>query len=89
MHTITFYLATLWLALLFLALSVRVILTKKPLARTQVVNQLALPLVAMLTLWSLYHGNSYDLDAALVLSLLAFIGTVAAAIYRGKWRFFE
>jgi multisubunit Na+/H+ antiporter MnhF subunit len=40
--------------------------------------------VAMLALIALFEGTDYYLDTALVLALLSFVVTLAAALYRGE-----
>jgi multicomponent Na+:H+ antiporter subunit F len=46
-------------------------------------------LVALLSLFAAATGSAYYLDAALVLALLSFVGTVAAARYLGEDRVFS
>ena len=88
MHQIVFYIVTVWLALLFGFVAIRTITIKSSMNRIQTINTLTLPLIALLALFALNEGKSYALDGALILSLLSFVGTIAAAIYQGKWRYF-
>ncbi|HAX25337.1 MAG TPA: monovalent cation/H+ antiporter complex subunit F [Thermomicrobiales bacterium] len=88
MHGIVFNLATLWMAIL---IGVGVVLTLR--AGTLLVRVLALELVTtlLIALLALYAGGRHSanyLDAALMLALLAFIGTLAAARYHREGRVF-
>jgi multicomponent Na+:H+ antiporter subunit F len=88
MHPIVFYGATLWVALL---IAVSVALTLR--ARTVLVRVLAIDvvttmLVGLLGLFAGGRDSAHYLDAALVLALLAFVGTLAAARYDAEGRIF-
>ena len=52
--------------------------------RLLVLDTLTLLLVGLLALYSLYARSYYYLDAALVLALLSFVATLAAARYYGE-----
>ena len=56
--------------------------------RILALDTLTLILVALLVLYADARDSPYFLDAALILSLLAFLGTVAAARYHGERRIF-
>ncbi len=57
-------------------------------ARILALDTLTLILVALLVLFVDAFRTPYFLDAALVLSLLAFLGTLAAARYHGERKIF-
>jgi multicomponent Na+:H+ antiporter subunit F len=88
MHSIVFYGATLWLALL---IGVGVVLTlrapKIPL-RILGLDVVTTLLVGLLALFAGGRSSANYLDAALVLALLAFVGTLAAARYDAEGRIF-
>ncbi len=88
MHSIVFYGATLWLALL---IGVGVVLTlrapKIPL-RILGLDVVTTLLVGLLALFAGGRNSANYLDAALVLALLAFVGTLAAARYDAEGRIF-
>lgn len=88
MHSIVFYGATLWLALL---IGVGVVLTLRapriPL-RILGLDVVTTLLVGLLALFAGGRNSANYLDAALVLALLAFVGTLAAARYDAEERIF-
>lgn len=81
MGDVIFYVAAAWMTVLFCVSVVLVIRRRSPADRIQALDVLTLILVALLILFSDAQGTSYYLDAALVLALFSFIGTVAAARY--------
>ncbi len=88
MHSIVFYGATLWLALLIgvgVALTLRAPKISLRILGLDVVTTL---LVGLLALFAGGRNSANYLDAALVLALLAFIGTLAAARYDAEGRIF-
>ena len=88
MHEIVFYVAVTWMTVL---LTVGVVATiKLPLTggRILALDTLTLILTALLVLYGTAGRTSYYLDVALVLALLAFIGTLAAARYYGERKIF-
>ena len=88
MHELVFYTAVIWMTVLLVVGVVGVVRISSTTGRILALNPLALILVALLVL----HGNAqrtvYYLDAALILALLAFIGTLAAARYYGERKIF-
>lgn len=88
MHTLVFYLATVWLTLLLGASAVLVVQSRSLTVRVLALDTFTLIQVALLVLFAYANHSVYYLDAALILSLLAFIGTVAAARYHGEGRLF-
>lgn len=88
MHSIVFYGATLWLALLIgvgVALTLRAPKISLRILGLDVVTTL---LVGLLALFAGGRNSANYLDAALVLALLAFVGTLAAARYDAEGRIF-
>jgi multicomponent Na+:H+ antiporter subunit F len=56
--------------------------------RILALDMLTLILAALLVLYGDANRSAYYLDAALILALLAFVGTLAAARYHGERRIF-
>ncbi len=88
MHEIVFYLAFVWMTILLVVSVAAVIRLSTTAGRVLALDTLTLILVALLVLYSDAFRTSYYLDAALILSLLAFLGTVAAARYHGERKIF-
>ncbi|HVL31300.1 MAG TPA: monovalent cation/H+ antiporter complex subunit F [Solirubrobacteraceae bacterium] len=87
-HEAVFYVAVVWLTALVLACAVLLLRARSTGTRVLALDTLVLLLVGVLVLWSDSEGVAYFLDAALALSLLAFIGTLAAARFYGEGRMF-
>ena len=88
MHEIVFYVATAWTTVLLAVAVVAVIRVPSTAGRILALDTLTLVLVAFLVLYGNATDTSYYLDAALILALLAFIGTLAAARYYGERKIF-
>lgn len=88
MHEFVFYLAALWLTGLVIACALLVLRACSTASRILALDTLVLLLVGLLVLWSDAEGVPYFLDAALVLSVLAFLATLAAARFYGEGRVF-
>lgn len=88
MHDIVFYVAVVWLTALVLVCAVLLLRARSIGTRVLALDTLVLLLVGVLVLWSDSRGVPYFLDAALALSLLAFIGTLATARFYGEGRIF-
>lgn len=88
MHEIVFYFAFVWMTALLGASVAAVILLRSTAGRILALDMLTLILVALLVLYADANRTPHYLDAALVLSLLAFIATVALARYHGERRTF-
>jgi multicomponent Na+:H+ antiporter subunit F len=87
-HELVFYFAFVWMTVL-LAVSVAAVIRLPTTAgRILALDTLTLILVALLVLYADAERSPYYLDAALILALLAFMGTVAAARYYGDRRLF-
>ena len=87
-HETVFLLAALWLTLLLLACAVLVLRARSVASRILALDTLVLLLIGLLVLWSDSEGVSYFLDAALVLAVLGFAATLAAARFHGEGRLF-
>ncbi len=83
MHVLVFYLAMIWSAVLFGVTVFLVLRAKTGLARLLALDTLTLILIAFLILFVHANRATYYLDAVLMLALLSFIGTLAAAWYYG------
>ncbi|QYJ16130.1 hypothetical protein Rxycam_01961 [Rubrobacter xylanophilus DSM 9941] len=88
MHEVVFYAASVWMALLLLASVYAVIRIPHTTGRILALDTLTLVMVGILVLFVDAFRTPYFLDAALILSLLAFVGTVAAARYHSERRLF-
>ena len=88
MHEIVFYVAFVWITILLMASAAAVIRLRSTAARILALDLLTLILVALLVLYADSQHSSYYMDAALVLSLLAFLGTLALGRYHGERRIF-
>ncbi len=88
MHTIVSYFAFAWMTVLLAVMVAAVIRLSTTASRILALDTLTLILVALLVLYADTRDSPYFLDAALILALLAFLGTVAAARYHGERRIF-
>lgn len=88
MHSIVFDIATLWAAIL---IGLGVLLTLRAgsvLRRILALELVTTLLIALLALYAGGRDSANYLDAALMLALLAFIGTLAAARFHAERRIF-
>ncbi len=88
MHTAVFYAAALWMTGLLAVSVLLLVRARSSLSRILALDMLVLILIAELVLFADATRTSYFLDAALALSLLAFLGTLAAARFYGEGRLF-
>lgn len=88
MHIITFYLAFMWMTVLLGVSVVAVIRLSSTSSRILALDTLTLVLVGLLVLYGDAQRTPYYLDAALILSLLAFVATLVAARYHGERKIF-
>lgn len=88
MHEIVFQIAALWLAVLIIPCGLLVLRARSTGTRILALDTLILLIIGLLVLWSDSERVSYFLDAALLLALLAFMGTLAAARFHGEGRLF-
>ena len=88
MHEVVFYVAVTWMTVVLIVGVVATI--KLPLTggRILALDTLTLILTALLVLYGTAERTSYYLDVALILALLAFVGTLAAARYYGERKIF-
>lgn len=84
MHTFLFYLTIFWNAILFGVTVFLVLRARTILARLLALDTLTLILIAFLVLFVHESRAVYYLDAVLILALLSFIGTLAAAWFYGN-----
>ncbi len=88
MHEIVFYVAFGWMTILLVVSVAAVIWLRSTARRILALDMLTLILVALLVLYAESERSSHYMDAALVLSLLAFVGTLALGRYYGERRIF-
>lgn len=88
MHEIVFQIATLWLALLVVPCIVLILRARTGTGKILALDTLTLLLIALLVLWSDTERVPFFLDAALLLALLGFMGSLAAARYHSEGRIF-
>ncbi|MDI3340674.1 MAG: monovalent cation/H+ antiporter complex subunit F [Sphaerobacter sp.] len=88
MHAIVFYVATLWVGLLIAAGVVLTLRAHDTLTRVLAVEVITTLLIGLLVLYAGGRNSANYLDAALVLALLSFVGTLAAARYETEGRIF-
>jgi multicomponent Na+:H+ antiporter subunit F len=88
MHEIVFYLATGWLLGLLAVNTAFIVAARSAMVRVLALDTFTMVLIAVLVVFAYAHRSPYYLDAALVLALLAFVGTLAAARYHGEGKVF-
>ncbi len=88
LHELVFYAATAWLTVLLSVTVMAVIGISSTAGRILALDMLTLILVVLLVLYGDAERTPYYLDAALILALLAFIGTLAAARYYAERKIF-
>ena len=88
MHEIVFYAAFVWITVLLVVSAAAVVRLRSTARRILALDMLTLILVALLVLYSDSQRSPYYMDAALVLSLLAFVATLALGRYHGERRIF-
>ena len=88
MHEVVFYAAFVWMTVLLVVSTAAVTRLRSTASRILALDMLTLILVALLVLYADANRTPYYLDAALVLSLLAFVATLALSRYHGERRLF-
>ena len=88
MHEIVFYLAFAWMTVLLVTSAAVVIRLRSTAGRILALDTLTLILVALLVLYADANRSPYYMDAAVVLSLVAFMATLVLARYHGERRIF-
>lgn len=89
MHTIVFYLIVLWTAVLFGITVILIIRSHSTMVRILMLDTLNLLLITLLALFADANRSAHYLDAALLLALLAFVATLAAARYQSERKVFS
>jgi multicomponent Na+:H+ antiporter subunit F len=79
----TFAISTIWLGLLIFACAFLLVRGRTPGTRIVALDTVVLVLVGMLVVYSAAEEATFFLDAALMLALLGFVATIAAARYYG------
>ncbi len=88
MHEIVFYVAFVWMTGLLVVSAAAVVRLRSTAGRILALDLLTLILVALLVLYADSERSSYYMDAALILSLLAFLATLILGRYYGERRIF-
>lgn len=88
MHTVVFYAAAGWMTVLLVVAVIATIRLRATAGRILALDTLTLVLVGLLVIFSDIFQTAYYLEAALILALLAFVSTVAAARYHGERKIF-
>jgi multicomponent Na+:H+ antiporter subunit F len=88
LHEVVFYLAFAWMTVLLVTSAAAVILLRSTAGRILALDTMTLILVALLMLYADANSSPYYTDAALVLSLLAFVATLVLARYYGERKVF-
>lgn len=88
MHEIVYDVAMVWMVILLCACMVHVVRAESTLVRILALDTLALVLIALMVLYSTTTGRGYYIDAAIMLALLSFVSTIAAARYHSERRIF-
>lgn len=84
MHDIVTYFATVWMTGL-VGVSIIVLRRARSIAtRILVLDTITLILVSLLVLYSINTRSHFYMDAALILALLSFVTTLAAARFYGE-----
>ncbi|MDQ3525086.1 MAG: monovalent cation/H+ antiporter complex subunit F [Chloroflexota bacterium] len=88
MSDVILYVALIWMTTLLVTAAVTVIRAGDAMTRILALDVLTLVLTALLVLYSTTTETSYYLDAALLLALLSFLSSIAAARYYSVGRIF-
>jgi len=88
LHEIVFYLAFAWMTVLLVTSAAVVIRLRSTAGRILALDTLTLIVVALLVLYADANRSPYYMDAAVVLSLVAFMATLVLARYHGERRIF-
>ncbi len=88
MHEIVFFVAVVWLTALLGASVIGVARARSTASRILALDMLVLILVALLVVVADAERSAVYLDAALMLTILSFVATLAAARYHAEGRIF-
>ncbi len=89
MHEVVFYAAAAWMTGLLAVTVVLVIRARSAMARILALDTVTLILTALLILYADANRSPHYLDAALMLALLSFVGTLGAARYHSEGKVFS
>lgn len=89
MHETMFFIAAGWMTILLITALVTVIRAATVMVRILALDALTLILTGLLMLFATANRSAYYLDAALILALLSFVSTMAAARYHSEKRVFS
>ena len=78
--------AVAWMIVLLAVSALTVLRAKQSFVRILALDTMTLILIGVLVLYAARQDESYYLDAAVILSLLSFISTIAAARFRAVGR---
>ena len=78
--------AVAWMIVLLAVSAVTMLRAQRPYVRILALDTMTLIMIGVLVLYAARQNESYYLDAALILALLSFISTIAAARYRAVGR---
>lgn len=88
MHEIVYYAAMVWMVLLLCGCILHAVRAESTLVRILALDTLTLVLIALMVLYSTTTGRGYYIDAAIMLALVSFVSTIAAARYHSERRIF-
>jgi multisubunit Na+/H+ antiporter MnhF subunit len=88
MHDLVFYVAVIWMTGLLGVSVVLVVRANRATSRILALDMLVLILVALLILYAADQETALYLDAALLLAILSFTATLAAARFHARGRVF-
>jgi multicomponent Na+:H+ antiporter subunit F len=88
LHEVVFYAAFAWMTVLLVIGVAAVIRLRSTAGRILALDTVTLILVALLVLYADANRSPHYMDAALVLSLLAFAATLALSRYHGERKIF-
>jgi len=88
MHDVVYYAAMIWMTGLLCVCFGLVIRTHSSIVRIVGFDAMSLVLISVLILYSITTESSYYLDASLLLALVSFVSTIAAARYHSERRVF-
>jgi len=89
MHDAVFYLGAAWLTVLLVACAALALRSASIPTRILALDTFVLVLTGLLILYAGWERVPYYLDAALILALLGFVGTLAAARFYGRGGLFS
>lgn len=84
MHEPVFYAAAVWMTVLLGTVVILLLRARSTLIRILALDTLTLILIALLIIYADVQGEAYYVDAALILALLSFVSTIAAARFHSE-----